>query len=157
LVKRTTGCHYADAQKLGSPISPAHLKTHDPQGGAGSKNYFDEAQPAVIGVRRGVDDRQGTCLAAAQHMATLSSKIKICTSHVERMNGSIRLFNKRLSRLTYAFSKRWDKHRAALSVFFCHYNYCRKHSSLNNHTPAMAHGLATEVWSVRKMIETVTA
>jgi hypothetical protein len=26
-----------------------------------------------------------------------------------------------------------------------------------NHTPAMAHGLATEVWTVRKMIEMVTA
>lgn len=31
---------------------------------------------------------------------------KICTSHVERMNGSIRLFIKRLNRLTYAFSKK---------------------------------------------------
>jgi transposase-like protein/IS1 family transposase len=81
---------------------------------------------------------------------------KICTSHVERMNGSIRLFIKRLSRLTYAFSKRWDNHRAALAMFFMHYNYCRKHSSLKGHTPAMAHGLSTEVWSVRKMLEMVT-
>jgi hypothetical protein len=52
---------------------------------------------------------------------------------------------------------KWDNHRAALGVFFMHYNYCRKHSSLKGHTPAMAHGLATEVWSVRKMLETVTA
>ena len=29
-------------------------------------------------------------------------------------------------------------------------NWCRKHSSLGGHTPAIAHGLATEVWSVRK-------
>jgi IS1 family transposase len=81
---------------------------------------------------------------------------KICTSHVERMNGSIRLFNRRMSRLTYAFSKRWDNHRAALAVMFCHYNYCRKHRALKGLTPAMAHGLATEVWSVRKMLEAVT-
>jgi transposase-like protein/IS1 family transposase len=80
---------------------------------------------------------------------------KICTSHVERMNASIRLFCKRLNRLTLAFSKRWDNHRAALAVFFCHYNYCRKHASLKGQTPAMAHGLSTEVWTVRKMIETV--
>ncbi|MFO0790900.1 MAG: IS1 family transposase [Pirellulales bacterium] len=82
---------------------------------------------------------------------------KICTSHVERHNGSIRLFIKRLNRLTYCFSKKWDNHRAALGMFFMHYNYCRKHEALKGHTPAMAHGLATEVWSVRKMLEMVTA
>jgi len=80
---------------------------------------------------------------------------KICTSHVERMNGSIRLFCKRMNRLTYAFSKRWDNHRAALAMLFCHYNYCRKHAALKGLTPAMAHGLATEVWSVRKMLENI--
>lgn len=80
---------------------------------------------------------------------------KICTSHMERMNGSIRTFNKRMARLTYCFSKKWDNHRAALAVMFCHYNWCRKHRSLKGLTPAMAHGLATEVWSVRKLIESV--
>jgi IS1 family transposase len=82
---------------------------------------------------------------------------QICTSHVERHNGSIRLFIKRLNRLTYCFSKKWDNHRAALGVFFMHYNFCRQHGSLNDHTPAMAHGLSTEVWSVRKMLEMVVA
>jgi hypothetical protein len=77
---------------------------------------------------------------------------KICTSHVERMNGSIRLFCKRMNRLTYAFSKRWDNHRAALAVMFCHYNYCRKHAALKGLTLAMAHGLAPDAWSVRKML-----
>ncbi len=80
---------------------------------------------------------------------------KICTSHVERHNGSIRLFTKRMNRLTYAFSKRWDNHRAALAMFFCHYNYCRKHQTLKGMTPAMAHGLTTDVWSVRKMLEVI--
>jgi hypothetical protein len=41
------------------------------------------------------------------------------------------------------------------AVFFCHYNYCRKHKTLKALTPAMAHCLSTEVWSGRKMIETV--
>jgi IS1 family transposase len=81
---------------------------------------------------------------------------KICTSHVERMNGSIRLFIKRLNRLTYAFSKKWDNHRAALAMFFCHYNYCRKHRTLKGLTPAMAHGLTDSVWSVKFMLAAVT-
>jgi transposase-like protein/IS1 family transposase len=80
---------------------------------------------------------------------------QICTSHVERHNGSIRNFCKRMARLTYCFSKRWGNHRAALALFFCHYNYCRKHKSLRGLTPAMAHGLSTEVWTVRQMIERV--
>jgi hypothetical protein len=81
---------------------------------------------------------------------------KIRTSHVERMNGSIRTFCKRMARLTYCFSKRWDNHRAALAMLFCHYNYCRKHAALKGMTPAMEHGLSTKVWSVRQMLENVT-
>jgi transposase InsO family protein len=79
----------------------------------------------------------------------------ICTSHVERMNGSIRNFTKRMGRLTYAFSKRWNNHRAALAIFFCHYNWCRKHRSLKTNTPAMAHGLADRVWTVKELLNAV--
>lgn len=42
-------------------------------------------------------------------------------------------------------------------MFFMHYNDCRKHSSLKGHTPAMVHGVATEIWNVRKMLENVVA
>ncbi|MGE3243870.1 MAG: hypothetical protein AB7G28_03310 [Pirellulales bacterium] len=82
---------------------------------------------------------------------------QICTSHVERMNGSIRTHMKRMGRLTYCFSKKWNNHRAALAVYFCHYNYCRQHKTLKGLTPAVAHGVATKVWSVREMIENVMA
>ncbi|MEX2167871.1 MAG: hypothetical protein WD851_01050 [Pirellulales bacterium] len=80
---------------------------------------------------------------------------RICTSHCERMNGSIRTFCKRMGRLTYCFSKRVKNHRAALALMFCHYNYCRKHRSLKGETPAMAHGLENHVWTIREMIENV--
>jgi IS1 family transposase len=79
------------------------------------------------------------------------------TSHVERMNGTIRCFCKRLARLTYCFSKKWENHEAAMALLFCHYNWCRKHKSLKGETPAMAHGLANRVWSVRELVEAVTA
>ncbi len=36
---------------------------------------------------------------------------QVCTSHAERMNGSIRHFSKRMGRLTYCFSKRWGNHQ----------------------------------------------
>jgi transposase InsO family protein len=98
--------------------------------------------------------------APANHVnfrVALPERQSICTSHVERHNGSIRCFNKRMARLTYCFSKRWTNHRAALALLFAHYNFCRAHRTLKGETPAMAHGLANEVWNVRKLLDVVTA
>ncbi len=78
---------------------------------------------------------------------------KICTSHCERANGTMRTFIKRLGRLTYCFSKKWGNHQAALAMYFMHYNYCRKHKTLKGETPAMASGLANHVFTVREMLE----
>ena len=50
-------------------------------------------------------------------------KRSICTSHVERNNGTLRLFIKRMSRLTYAFSKKLENHEAAISMFIAYYNF----------------------------------
>ena len=93
--------------------------------------------------------------AKRQRIFGLPDKEHICTSHCERLNGSIRTFCKRMGRLTYCFSKRWGNHRAALALFFCHYNWCRKHNGLKGLTPAMAHGLTNRVWSVRELLEKV--
>jgi hypothetical protein len=73
------------------------------------------------------------------------------TSHVERKNGSLRQWCKRLTRLTYAFSKKWENLRAALALHFCYYNFCRIHSSLRV-TPAMAAGLTDHVWNLSDLI-----
>jgi IS1 family transposase/transposase-like protein len=86
----------------------------------------------------------------------IPEKSKICTSHIERMNGSVRTFCKRMGRLTYCFSKKWNNHRNALALFFAYYNFCRPHKSLKGETPAMAHGLENHVWTVRELIENVS-
>jgi hypothetical protein len=46
----------------------------------------------------------------------------ICTSHIERQNGWLCQWCKRLTRLTYAFSKKWENLQAALSLHFAYYN-----------------------------------
>ena len=52
--------------------------------------------------------------------------------------------NRRLTRLTNAFSKRLLHHGAMLSLYFLHYNFCRMHKTLRC-TPAMEAGLDTTI------------
>lgn len=68
----------------------------------------------------------------------------ISTSYVERANLSIRMGNRRFTRLTNAFSKKIDNHIHMLAVFFVFYNFCRIHKTLRV-TPAMEAGIADTV------------
>lgn len=76
---------------------------------------------------------------------------KVCTSHVERMNLNIRMANRRMGRLTNAFSKKWSNHNAALAVYFAYYNFCRVHLSLRM-TPAMEAGITDHIWTMRELL-----
>jgi transposase-like protein/IS1 family transposase len=77
---------------------------------------------------------------------------RICTSIVERSNLSTRMSVRRFTRLTNAFSKKWENHWAAVAVWFAYYNFCRVHKSLRM-TPAMAAGISSHIWSVRELLE----
>lgn len=79
---------------------------------------------------------------------------KAGTSHVERKNGSLRQWCRRLTRLTYAFSKKKENLRAALALHFWFYNFARVHGSLRV-TPAMEAGIAERVWSLGELISTL--
>src|SRR6266480_304967 len=76
---------------------------------------------------------------------------RACTSHVERKNGSLRQWCRRLTRLTYAFSKKKENLYAALALHFWFYNFARVHSSLRC-TPAMEAGIANHIWSLRELM-----
>src|SRR5579871_5519420 len=49
---------------------------------------------------------------------------RICTSIVERSNLSRRMGLRRFTRLTNAFSKRWENHWAAVACWFAFYKFC---------------------------------
>ena len=76
---------------------------------------------------------------------------RVCTSHVERKNGSLRQWCKRFTRLTYSVSKKWSNLDAALALHFAFYNSCRVHSALRI-TPAMESGLTDHVWNLPELL-----
>jgi IS1 family transposase len=74
----------------------------------------------------------------------------ISTSYVERQNLTMRMSMRRFTRLTNAFSKKLDNHKAAIALHFMHYNFARIHKTLRV-TPAMEAGLADHVWSLAEI------
>lgn len=74
------------------------------------------------------------------------------TSFMERWNLTLRMQNRRFTRLTNAFSKKLANHAYMLAISMVHYNFCRKHASLKGNTPAMAAGLTSYRWTVSDML-----
>ncbi len=76
---------------------------------------------------------------------------RICTSHIERQNLSIRMGMRRMTRLTNGFSKKWENLEAAYSLWFAYYNFCRVHKTLRV-TPAMESGITDHIWTIAELI-----
>jgi IS1 family transposase len=64
----------------------------------------------------------------------------ISTSYVERQNLTMRISMRRFTRLTKAFSKKLENHKAAVAFYFMWYNFARIHQTLRV-TPAMEAGI----------------
>ena len=76
---------------------------------------------------------------------------RVCTSHVERQDLTIRMAVRRLTRLTNAFSKKFENLWAAYCLHFAYYNFCRIHSSIRV-TPAMEAKITDHVWDLAELL-----
>jgi len=83
----------------------------------------------------------------------------VSTSYVERANLTLRMQQRRFTRLTNAFSKKAENHAHAVSLYFMYYNFCRPHQTLTKAhpqhyptTPAMAAGVAVHIWKVEELL-----
>src|SRR5260370_24649232 len=76
----------------------------------------------------------------------------ISTAYMERWNLSLRMGNRRFTRLTNGFSKKVENHRHMLALWAVYYNFCRKHKSLSGKTPAMAAHLTDYVWTASDLL-----
>jgi IS1 family transposase/transposase-like protein len=81
---------------------------------------------------------------------------RICTSHVERMNLTIRMNLRRFTRLTNGHSKSLKHHIAMQALLFAWYNFCRVHMTIKA-TPAVASGVVERTWTLRELIERAAA
>lgn len=76
----------------------------------------------------------------------------ISTSFVERQNLTVRMQNRRFTRLTNAFSKKMENHVHSIALHYFYYNFCRKHQSIKT-TPAVAAGVADHRWTMLEFVE----
>jgi IS1 family transposase len=76
----------------------------------------------------------------------------ISTSMIERQNLTMRMSMRRFTRLTNAFSKKFENLQAAVALHFAHYNLVRVHKTLRV-TPAMAANITNRLWSLEELVE----
>jgi IS1 family transposase len=77
---------------------------------------------------------------------------RITTSHVEKQNHTLRMHCRRLTRLTNAFSKKFENFQAAVALNFAYYNFCKTNRAIRM-TPAQAAGIESSAWTVEELIK----
>lgn len=77
---------------------------------------------------------------------------KISTSYIERVNLSLRMEQRRFTRLTNGFSKSFDNLKAAVALWVAWYNFGRVHGTLKV-TPCMEIGLTDHIWTMEELLD----
>ena len=80
----------------------------------------------------------------------------VSTSYAERANLTMRMHNRRFTRLTNAFSKKFENHAHMVAIYAVWYNWLRIHKTLRV-TPAMAAGLSETVMDWSDIVEAMDA
>ena len=64
----------------------------------------------------------------------------------------MRMHMRRFTRLTNAFSKKFENHALNVALFTTYYNFVRIHKTLRV-TPAMAAGVTDKLWEIGDIVE----
>lgn len=97
------------------------------------------------------------CTGARKERITgTPDKAHVSTSYAERANLTMRMHNRRFTRLTNAFSKKFENHAHMVAIYAVWYNFLRIHKSLRV-TPAMAAGLSETVMDWSGIVEMMDA
>lgn len=97
------------------------------------------------------------CIGVRKHpVIGLPDEKHISTSHVERHNLTMRMQMRRFTRLTNAFSKKFESHVYMVALYTVWYNWIRLHKSLRV-TPAMAAGPTGKLASFEDIVALIDA
>jgi len=143
-----------------------HIKHRRRKNGRGRLKYPRLKPPADLqaGVVKKLRDNRGNLLKVSskalfgkkkeivKRIQELGIGQKINTSHMERLNGTIRGQQARLIRRTRSGSHLQEMLQYSIWLWRDLYNWTRVHYSLLDETPAMALSLAEEVWTVLRYI-----
>ncbi|HVT60012.1 MAG TPA: hypothetical protein VHR45_16645 [Thermoanaerobaculia bacterium] len=116
------------------------IKEFGSEGGEEARRY---APPRLIGVEKIT-------------VAGDPDESKICTSHVERANWTLRGHLRRMTRLSNGFSRKRANLRAAFALFFAYYNLVKIHRAIRM-TPAMKADLTRKPWSMADLMAAAVA
>lgn len=78
-------------------------------------------------------------------------RAKISTSYIERTNLSVRIFQRRFTRLTTSYSKKVEFLRHSTALFIAHFNFCRVHGT-HKQTPAQAARITDKAWTIGELL-----
>ena len=117
-----------------------------------AKTYADRNFGAYRDERRYSVAKGCTTVKTSIHIGKPNRDL-ISTSHVERTNLSVRLFNRRFTRLTLGYSKKLANLKHSMALLIAHFNFCRVHSA-HKMTPAMSAELTNHVWTIEELLTT---
>jgi IS1 family transposase len=94
----------------------------------------------------------GVCIGAEKRRVEgRPDMAHVSTSFAERSNLTIRMHDRRFTRLTNAFSKKAENHAHSVALNFMYYNFVKMHTTLRC-TPAMAAGVTKTLWEIADMV-----
>jgi IS1 family transposase len=78
----------------------------------------------------------------------------VSTSFIERQNLTVRMRNRRFTRLTNGFSKKLEHHEYAVAFYFFAYNFLFRHGTLRM-PPALKAGVTDRWWTYEELVELI--
>ena len=114
----------------------------------------------VYGPDPGEDQRRyspAACLGSEKHRILGNPKAEhVSTSYIERSNLTLRMANRRFTRLTNAFSKKLENHAHMVALYTVWYNFVKMHRTLGM-SPALAAGVSKTLWSINDLVALIDA
>ena len=125
--------------------------------------FGDDVDYAVLQKLYGTAPEAQTRYSPAKCIGVRSEEITgnpdpkhVSTSYVERQNLTMRMQMRRFTRLTNAFSKKFENHVHMVALYTVWYNFVRVHKTLRM-TPAMAAGISDTLRDMEWIAELVEA